>query len=325
LDRRSEFDIIRDLFSPLARGAPGALGLQDDAAILSHSPGHELVVTMDTILAGVHFMAGDPYDLIARKAIRVNLSDLAAMGARPVGLFIGMSLTEAVGDNELEAFAIGIAQDCAKYDVTILGGDTTIGTQTLTITVTAVGEVEAGMELLRSGAKVGDKVFVSGTIGDAGLGLRVLGGFIKTANAAEKKYLCERYQLGEPRIQLGRGLVGIASACIDVSDGLIADFGHVCNASGTGGRINAEEVPLSTVAKRLLQSDQSRRMALTSGDDYELLFTAAPEKEREVYEVAEKVNVPVSTIGYIEEGDKTIVLDRNSKEIRFSYKGYQHL
>ena len=324
MGQRGEFDLIRELFSPLARKAPGALGLQDDSAILSHSAGHELVVTMDTILAGVHFMLTDPYDLIARKAIRVNLSDLAAMGARPIGLFLAISLPETVGDDELVAFANGIAQDCEEYNLPILGGDTTSGTETFTVTVTAVGEVETGMELLRSGAKVGDKIFVSGTIGDAAVGLKVLGGFVDGIDSAEKTYLRGRYQLAEPRLNLGRGLLGIASACIDISDGLIADFDHVCQASGIGGRINLMDVPLSAVVKRLLHSEEWWETVLTGGDDYELLFTAAPEKEKQVYETAKKVKVPVTAIGYIEDGAEAIILDANNTKLEFPYKGYQH-
>jgi len=224
----AEFDLIARYFAPLAAGAPGALGLLDDAALVDVSPGHRLVVTVDAVVAGVHFLADDPPDLIARKALRVNLSDLAAMGARPLGYFLAAAFADQ-DEPWLAAFAAGLAEDQASFGVALMGGDTVATPGPLTLAITAIGEVRSGRELRRSAAKAGDLIFVTGTLGDGALGLAALRGALPALSGAQRDFLARRYHLPEPRIDFGRALTeeGLALCGMDISDGLGADLGHI--------------------------------------------------------------------------------------------------
>src|SRR5438105_7473611 len=268
-----EFGRIRRFFAPLA--GPGGLGLTDDAALIDCSPGHRLVVTVDAIVEGVHYLPDDPPDLVARKLLRVNLSALAAMGARPLHYLLATALPASLGDEWVARFAAGLAEDQRVFGVALLGGDSVATAGPAVLSLTALGEVATGAEIRRSGARPGDRVWVSGTIGDAFLGLQVLRGGYPGLAPADRAALTRRFQLPEPRTALGPRLAGIAHAMLDVSDGLLADLGHICEASQVGASVALSALPLSSGARRLAAADPGVTVRLaTGGDDYELLFTA---------------------------------------------------
>lgn len=320
-----EFGLIGEIFAPLARGDRGALGLLDDAALVAVGQGCELVVTTDMVVAGIHFLPDDPPDLIARKALRVNLSDLAAMGADPRAYVMAAAFPPALDRAWFDAFAVGLATDQETFGVTLVGGDT-VGTEgPLTITITAFGEVPAGTAVTRGGARAGDDIYVSGTIGDATIGLAVeRGGLAVSAPAAAA--LRERYRLPRPRLALGRALRGTASAMIDVSDGLIADLGHIAEVSGLGAVVRAHEVPLSDAAAEAVGDEPALLAdALTGGDDYELLFTAAPAAAEAVAAAAQAADLPVSRIGEMTAaGTRVAALDRDGRPLPLERQGFSH-
>lgn len=317
-----EFGRIARFFAPLASAAPGALGLTDDAALVDCPPGERLVVTVDAMVEGVHFLADDPPELVARKLVRVNLSDLAAMAARPVGYFLTTALPKSRGDDWLAGFAAGLAQDQAEFGITLLGGDSVSTPGPVSLTLTALGRVPAGAEVRRGGARPGDLVFVSGTVGDGALGLEAaqgkLDGLLEPADVA---YLADRYRLPRPRVGLGPRLSGLASAMMDVSDGLVGDLGHICEVSGVAGVIEAGQVPLSVAAAKLPDRLET---ILTGGDDYELLFTVPPERRDAVTAAADAAGVPVTTIGRIEAGQGVRVLDGEGREMALAGIGWRH-
>jgi thiamine-monophosphate kinase len=264
----NERDLIARL-RPLATHA-AARGLLDDAAVLSPALGRDLVFTHDVLVAGVHYLPGDPASDVAWKLLAVNLSDLAAMGARPVGVLLGLALS-GEDDDWLAAFTTGLGRVLEKWNVALLGGDTTAGAASTVLGLTAIGEVPGGKALSRSGARPGDGVYVSGTIGDAGLGLAIARG-----EASPDKFLLNRYRRPEPRLALGQALVGVASAAMDVSDGLLIDASRMAEASGVGFDIDLTAVPVSEAARaRMVPGDAGLLALATAGDDYELLFTAA--------------------------------------------------
>ncbi|WP_374570220.1 thiamine-phosphate kinase [Phenylobacterium sp.] len=269
-----EFGQIARLFRPLARGAPEALDLLDDAAVIPQRPGFDLVVTKDAVVEGVHFPKGERPELIARKLLRVNLSDLAAKAAEPWGYFLAVSWPPAAGWPARQAFASGLATDGEAYGLTLLGGDTTSTPGPLTASVTMLGWVPAGAMVRRSGARPGDKLMVSGPIGDGWLGLRAALGELDDPDG----YLAGRYRLPEPRVDLRQALLDHASAAADVSDGLIADAGHIAEASGVGLRMDLDLAPLSDAARAWLDRQPDRaaaRLRLASGgDDYQVVCTA---------------------------------------------------
>lgn len=310
-----EFGRIARFFAPLAAGFPGALGLTDDAALISPRPGRQLVVTTDALVSDIHFRGDDPPDLIARKALRVNLSDLAAMGADPLCYTLVTALSADRGEDWIAALVRGLAADQAEFGIGLAGGDSVRTPGPSMLSVTAIGDLPEGQALRRSGARPGDHVYVSGTIGDGALGLAALRGEI----ADPEGFLADRYLLPRPRLALGRALRGRASAALDISDGLVADFGHIADASGIRIVIEAERVPLSASARAALAADPARLAAiLAGGDDYELAF-ASPEHLPE-----EIAGTPVTRIGRVEAGGGVAVLDRRGEEIRLASGGYRH-
>jgi len=319
---RGEFQLIAELFSPLTRGAASALALKDDAALLDIPDGHQLVVTADTVISGVHFRSDDAPDLIARKALRVNLSDLAAKGAKPYGFLQALALNSATSDAFLEKYAAGLKADVEEFAIPLLGGDTTSGPGPLSISITAFGLVETGTAILRSGAREGDVVYVSGTIGDGALGLACLNGRIAPDRFTAD--LTARYHLPRPRLALGRALKGIATACLDVSDGLAADVGHICEASGLAATIERERIPLSAGARAALARDNSMwNMILSGGDDYELAFTVPPERVSQLESIAREIDIPLTSIGVMGKGDSVTIL-ADAKPVALSRQGFQH-
>ena len=317
-----EFELIAQLFAPLARSAPGTFGLLDDAAVVHVPPGKDLVVTVDALVEGVHFLSGDPADRIAKKALRVNLSDLAAKGAEPLGYLLALVLPKAVTMNWLRAFARGLAEDQAEFALPLLGGDTTATSGPLTISITAFGQVPAGGMIRRAGAKPGDIVFVSGTVGDAGGGLERLQ---TDAGAGAADPLVVRYRLPAPRLSLGRSLRGIASAGLDVSDGLLADLGHIAEVSQVRIVVEAAAIPRSPALRALWgETPQAIVRAATAGDDYELAFTAPPSMRSAVAKAAARAGVAVTEIGRVEAGQGICLVDAQGQEIGVPRAGYAH-
>jgi thiamine-monophosphate kinase len=269
----NEFEQIARLFRPLTRGAPEALELLDDAAVLAARPGYDLVITKDAMVAGVHFLATDPYDLVARKLLRANLSDLAAKTAQPFGYFLMTAWPEGLPDSDREAFARGLAEDGVAFDLSLLGGDTVSTPGPLTLSMTLLGWVPAGGMVRRSGARVGDFVHVSGTIGDGFLGLKAARGEI------DDPWLADRYRLPRPRLDLATTLQAHASATADVSDGLIADAGHSGLASKVALVLDLDMMPLSSSDRTWLGAQSDHAVGLVAlasgGDDYEVVCTSA--------------------------------------------------
>ena len=272
-DRLDEFGEIARLFAPLTRGAPGALGLQDDAAVVPQRPGFDLVVTKDAIVEGVHFPEGEAPDLVARKLVRVNLSDLAAKAADPFGVLLAVSWPRGYSTRDRERFVMGLASDLEAFNVDLLGGDTTSTPGPFTCSMTAMGWVPAGRMVRRGGARPGDRVLVSGAIGDATLGLAALKGEIEDADGR----LVHRYRMPEPRLDLQATLRRHATAAADVSDGLVADARHIAEASGVGLFLDLDQLPLSGAAATWLEKQDDVAAALlrlaTGGDDYEVVCT----------------------------------------------------
>jgi thiamine-monophosphate kinase len=297
----AEDSLIARYFKPLASD-PGAFGLTDDAAILKPL-GDELVVTTDAIVEGVHFLANDPPDTVARKALRVNLSDLAAKGATPAGFVLTLAL-RAPDDAWLAPFARGLGEDAARFQCPLLGGDTVSTPGPLMISITAFGRVPQRKMVRRNGAKAGDRVVVSGTIGDAALGLDILkGGALAAALAndtAAREMLIGRYRIPQPRVDLAHAVRDHASAAMDISDGLAGDLAKLCAASEVSAAIDVQSIPLSGPAQSLLSSSAvGIESILSGGDDYEILCTI-PENRFEAFEQAAKLaGIAVTSIGTI--------------------------
>jgi thiamine-monophosphate kinase len=314
-----EFEFIARRLRPLAT-ARAALDLTDDAALLDPAPGRQLVLTKDAMVGGVHFLPDDPPGQIAQKLLRVNLSDLAAMGAAPLGYLLALARGEGISDAWLGEFCAGLAADNAAFGISLLGGDTVSTPGPLTLSLTAIGEAPAGAALLRGGAQPGDDVWVSATLGDAALGLKVLQGELAVTDDA-RAWLIERYRLPQPRLALGNALRGIANAAIDISDGLVADLGHVLEVSRVGAELRADALPLSAAARDL---PGARDAALAGGDDYELLFTAPPKRRVEIEALARELDLPLTRIGAIHADPGLHVLDQKGQELRIRKAGWQH-
>ena len=322
-----EDDLIARHFKPLATD-PGALGLVDDAAILN-AHGEDIVVTTDAVVAGVHFLPDDPPDTVARKALRVNLSDLAAKGATPAGFVLTLALPRA-DESWLAAFARGLGEDAAHYGCPLLGGDTVSTPGPLMVSITAFGRLPAGTMVGRSGARLGDCVMVTGTIGDATLGLDLLrGGAVAAALAddvASREHLIGRYRVPQPRNALARGLRDHASAAMDVSDGLAGDLAKLCAASGVSAVIDAPRVPISPVAAALLARGVTGIEALISGgDDYELLCTVADADCEGMADAARSAGVALTAIGRIVAASGAPrFLDAQGRAIALARLSYSH-
>ncbi|MBI1180556.1 MAG: thiamine-phosphate kinase, partial [Alphaproteobacteria bacterium] len=299
------------------------LGLLDDAALIDPPAGHQVVVTKDLMIAGVHFLPDDPPALVGRKLLRVNLSDLAAMGASPHGYVLGLCLSPETDDDWIAAFADGLRADQQEFGVVLLGGDTTATPGPLTLSLTAIGFVPSGAALQRGGGKPGDLVFVSGTIGDAALGLLALRGELEDPSG----HLASRYRLPRPRLALGATLRSLASAALDVSDGLMADLGHLCEVSGVSAVLRVHDVPLSEAASQAVaRAPALLETVLTGGDDYELVFAAPPAARKPVLALASRCGVAVTEVGALAAaGARTVeARDRQGHVMNFSRAGYRH-
>jgi thiamine-monophosphate kinase len=316
----SEFDLIERYFRACgARRADVRLGVGDDAAILECPADAELVVAVDTLVDGVHFPRGSPAASVGHRALAVNLSDLAAMGARPAWALLALTLPEA-DESWLAEFAAGMAALARAHEVALVGGDTTSGP--LCVTVQALGHVPRSAALLRSGGRPGDAIFVSGTPGDAAAGLAIEQG--RLAPCAETTaYLRERFLYPAPRLALGERLRRRASACIDVSDGLLGDALKLARASGCGVQLEYEALPVSAALVRALGPDRARELALTGGDDYELLFSVRPAQVGKLLAELPPERWGYARIGTLRENPGADVL-RDGAVMSFSHCGYDH-
>lgn len=324
-----EFAIIARYFAPLAAKAPGAFGLTDDAALLDLDPGHELVVTTDGMVEGVHFLPQAPPEDVAPKLLRVNLSDLAAMGAMARAYTLAAAFAKDVALAWIEGFAAALGRDQETFGVTLIGGDTTATPGPMTFTVTAFGTVPKGRTLRRSGARVGDLVCVSGTVGDGALGLLALRGQLPKLAPSYVQALVERYHRPTPRLALGARLVGLAHAAIDVSDGLVADLGHVATASRVDVEIEWAKVPLSAAARAAVDADPALRTRVVGGgDDYELVFTADPASAAQLARLAQELDLPLTAIGRVlpiqSAAPEVRVRDSDGRTLALDVPGYRH-
>jgi len=322
-----EDSLIARYFRPIATD-PGAFDLGDDAAVLK-AEGCEIVVTTDAIVEGVHFLGSDPPDTVARKALRVNLSDLAAKGAAPAGFVLTLALRK-VDDAWLKSFAQALGEDAACFNCPLLGGDTVSTPGPLMISITAFGRVPAGKMVHRSGAKPGDRVMVTGTIGDAALGLAILrGGNVADAaanDAAARSLLIGRYRVPQPRNMLAGAVRDHASAAMDVSDGLAGDLAKLCAASGASAVIDLESIPLSAAASDLV----FRRIVgietlIAGGDDYEVLCTIPEDRVEAFAGAARRAGGQVTSVGMVVAGASAPkFIDGQGAELALERLSYSH-
>ncbi len=328
-ERLGEFGIIARYFAPLATDT-AALGLRDDTAVLRTPEGQEIVLSCDTVVEGVHFRKSDPPDTIAHKALAVNLSDLAAKGARPYVYLLALSLPAEPPPKWFEAFASGLRALQERSGVTLAGGDTTKAAGRISITVTVLGLVPQGHAVLRHGAKPGDRLYASGSIGDSYLGLRLLE---KPARAkawgltkADVGYAIDRYRRPEPRGELALVVRNFAQAAIDVSDGLALDVEKLARVSHVDAVLDADAVPLSQAARKAVKREPKLfESLLAGGDDYEIVAAVAETSAADFEAEARAKGVTVAPIGRIEEGEGAVrVLGRNGKPLKLARKGFSH-
>jgi thiamine-monophosphate kinase len=316
-----EFDLITRYFTRPAKRA--VLGVGDDCALWQIQPGMQLAVSTDMLVEGRHFLSTVPPKRLGHKALAVNLSDLAASGAKPVAFTLALAMPR-IDEAWLQGFSAGLLALADQHTCELVGGDTTQGP--LTICITVMGEVPPGDALLRQGAQVGDDIYISGSVGDARLALEVMRGQL-SLSASDFESCRQRMEQPQPRIALGLALRGVANACIDVSDGLAGDLGHVLKASQVGAVLTTDWVQDSAAISVAMQSLPFARrldMALASGDDYELLFTAAPEQAEAVQHAANEADVSVTCIGRITTGSGLQVLDLQGVPMSRRFASFDH-
>lgn len=319
-----EDQLISRYFKPLATD-PGALGLSDDAAFIAPPPGCDIVLKTDAIVGGVHFFPDDPPGQLARKALRVNLSDLAAKGAKPLGYLLSLILSNDISESWLGSFAAGLQADAETYGCPLFGGDTDRTPGPLTISIAMFGAVPTGTMVRRAGARPGDRVMVTGTIGDAALGVQLRRGAAWKISLEAREYLLSRYLVPQPRNDLAEALRAHASAAMDVSDGLAGDLTKLCGVSGVAATVKVGKVPLSEAAHGAVAAEPSLvETVLTGGDDYEILCTVAPGKVDSFRAAAVAANVPLTEIGTISEGAGARFLDAENKPLMLSRLSYSH-
>jgi thiamine-monophosphate kinase len=324
-ERPGEDSLIARFFAPIA--GEGALSLKDDAARLTPEPGHDLVLTTDALVERVHFLPEDAPGSVARKALGVNISDLAAKGAEPAGFLLSLALPDGWTEGWLADFAAGLGEASRDFGCPLLGGDTVKARGPLTLSVTAIGQVPTGRMVLRTSAQVGDAICVTGTIGDAALGLKLRSdaAWASGLSPSDRAHLADRYLHPQPRYRLAAALRVHASAAMDVSDGLAGDLAKMMRASGVSAVVEAPQVPLSAgVRKAIEASPDLWDLALTGGDDYEILCSV-PEKNLDSFrKEADRVGIPLSVIGRVVPGYDLPVFRMNGLERRYDVGSYQH-
>ncbi len=308
----AEFSLIARHFRPLA--GEGSLDLSDDAAVVTPPAGRELVISADAMVQGVHFLPDDRADLVARKLIRTNVSDLAAMGAVPWAYLVTVSTPRSTEDAWFAGFAAGLAMDQAEFGLSLLGGDTTSTPGPISLSLTILGHVAPGMAIRRNGARDGDGIWVSGTIGDGAVGLLAALGQFPDPDG----FLADRYRLPRPRLGLAR--FGLVRACMDVSDGLVQDLGHICRASGVAAALQADLVPRSPQA-----AGAELALCLSGGDDYELLVAVASDQEAAFQAHAATLRLAVTRVGQFHAGEPHVtVRNKEGNSISLAHTGWSH-
>ncbi len=317
-NKNSESDLIRRLFAPLAEHYPGALDLKDDAALIENRPGHDIVMTTDCLIEDVHFRLDDPPEAVAARSLRSNLSDLAAMGAEPHIYSMAISIPNHVDVPWLERFSAQLSKDQQTYDIHLAGGDTVATPGPLSISITAIGHVPGGTALQRRGAKPGDGIFVTGTIGDAALGLRILQENLELPDNEDREYLVKRFHFPSARIHEGFAIRARATACADISDGLVRDLSNILTVSGCRAVVEWGSIPLSRATLNALETTPSLAdLVLSGGDDYELVFTGPDDLAKEF-----------PRIGLVENADETktsVEVWKDGQELTvLGVGGYEH-
>ena len=313
-----EFELIARHFMRPAANA--VLGVGDDCALLNVTNGMDLAVSTDTMVSGTHFFPEVDPEHLGHKALAVNLSDMAAMGALPYWATLALTLPN-VNHDWLAAFAKGFFDLAQEYNVSLIGGDTTRGP--LTLTVTIMGEVPAGAALRRGGAKVGNDIWVSGNVGDAALAVAHRNGHLVLAEDDYREAVMRLYE-PSPRVSLGQALRGLATAAIDVSDGLLADLTHICRLSGVGAMVELANVPVSDIGAKHIGSDAGRNAIVAGGDDYELCFTAHPNSRESIQDLANILGIPITRIGQVKRGKGVSLLGSDGKAVKIDGRGYDH-
>jgi len=313
----NEFDIIQRYFSSLTESHPDTItGIGDDCAILDIPEGYQLAVSSDTLVSGRHFFADVGAESLGHKALAVNLSDLAAMGAKPAWVSLALTLPK-VDENWLAAFARGFGKLAQQYQVQLIGGDTTSGP--LAISLTVQGLVKKHRALYRSSAQAGDVIVVSGTLGDAALALKQL-----QNQQHPDKCLRQALEKPDPRVELGLALSGKAHSCIDISDGLLADLGHICERSKLGAEIYLQQLPISANLRAYLNATQDWSMVLSGGDDYELCFTLSESESVHLSSLSHQLGIALTVIGRMTSGSGVTCRDGNHQRVKFDNLGFQH-
>jgi len=323
-----EEDLIATWFRPIATH-PGAFDLTDDAAAITPPPGCDLVLKTDGVVSGVHFFADDPADAVARKALRINLSDLAAKGAEPLGFLMAIGLPSGLAPDWLAEFARGLGEDAAHYRCPLLGGDTDRSPGAITVYIMALGTVPHGSMVRRRGARPGDVIVVTGTIGDAALGLKLRRDGAAAArfglDDAAAAHLRARYRLPEPRTAVAAALRRHATAAMDVSDGLAGDLAKLARVSGVAAEVAVADVPLSAAARRAVAAVPALvETVLTGGDDFEVLATVPKERLADLCGEAEAAGVAVTPIGVVAAGHGTRLRDASGRALTFARPSYSH-
>jgi thiamine-monophosphate kinase len=324
-DKMSAEDrLIARYFKPLATH-PGALGLTDDAAFIAPPTGHDLVLTADGAIAGVHFFPEDDAGAVARKVVRMNLSDLAAKGAQPLGFLVSIALPRDLDLAWLERFVEGLRADAEAYACPVLGGDTDKTPGPISISISMVGAVPHGTMVRRAGAKPGDLVFVTGSIGDAALGLKLRLGADWTLAPEAREHLLSRYLLPQPRNALAEAVRRHASAAMDISDGLAGDLAKLARVSGVAATVEAARVPLSQAARAVVAADKAQlETVLTGGDDFEILCTVPRDKAGSFRAAAMAAGVPVAEIGTVAAGEGARFVDTAGSPMTFARLSFSH-
>lgn len=314
----SEFDLIARHFTRPAKNA--VLGVGDDCALVDVSNGMDLAVSTDTMVSGTHFFPEVDPETLGHKALAVNLSDIAAMGAMPYWAMLALTVP-GVDHKWLAAFAKGFFDLADEFGVTLIGGDTTRGP--LTLTVTIMGEVPAGAALRRGGAKPGNDIWVSGQIGDAALAVAHRNGLVKLADADQREALVRLYE-PMPRVGLGQALRGLATSAIDISDGLLGDLGHVCRLSKVGAKVDLAAIPVSSIGAKHVGSKEGLTAIVAGGDDYELCFTAHANSRESIADLTAVLGVPLTRIGQIYKGKGVSLMGADAKPVSIDGRGFDH-
>ena len=321
--RISEAQLIRKYFAPFAN--KGAFNLKDDAARLSPVPDTDYVITQDAIAEGIHFFAEDPPDQIARKALRVNLSDIAAKGGHPKYISLALGLGTDWNEEWIAAFAKGLQEDCTRFGVELTGGDTFSTGSGFIISITKIGEIPKNQYVSRIGAKPADAIFVTGSIGDAALGLKARLGGLKDLDETSLEVLLDRYLLPRPRMELARLIRKFATSSMDISDGFVGDLEKLCDASGVSAVVNLADIPLSEAVSAAVRLESNAlETALSGGDDYEILFTANADNSNEILASCSSWDFNISQVGEIVEGEGVKVFDTKGEVMEFKNKSYDH-